>query len=400
MGRASVCGPKPSRTARCPGRRRGKRHQRPGRWRRTAARRCSGPGVAGSRRWASRRMTAWKWTTPRAWYSATLTYRMRSARAESLGDAREAGELAGQVGGEPAPQVTGAGVEQHRGLVVVAVAAHRPAEPGIVFDVAGRAGDVAAVRAAAGLGVAAGSAGQDGLAAHPPGVDRPERGGGEGREHARMSGDRFGDAFAAGQTGADELAGVALVDRRAGRADRLAAVAARDVQHSPGLGRSVVDGGGLAGGAVDGLDVAVQTDGVRAGARVASWRSQVRKSPQATVSVVSSASAPAPEPDRFGGESGCRGRVGHWLPQRCWAAWRVMPSRGRFGPGVAPLAQALDGLGRWRCRSRRRDRACRPGRRCRLRRCGGCRRAERGGRTRRTRRSRQVAAAAWVSTVP
>ena len=128
-------------------------------------------------------------------------------------DAREAGELAGQVGGEPAPQVTRAGVEQHGGLVVVAVAAHRPAEPGIVFDVPGRAGDVAAVRAAPGLGVAAGSAGQHGLAAHAPGVDRPERGCGEGGEHARVRGDGLGDAFAAGETGADELPGVPLVDR-------------------------------------------------------------------------------------------------------------------------------------------------------------------------------------------
>jgi hypothetical protein len=31
----------------------------------------------------SKRMTAWKWTTPRAWYSATLTYRMRT-RARSV----------------------------------------------------------------------------------------------------------------------------------------------------------------------------------------------------------------------------------------------------------------------------------------------------------------------------
>ena len=135
--------------------------------------------------------------------------------------------MAGQVGGEPAPQVGRVGVEQHGGFVVVAVAAHRLAEPGIVLDVAGRAGDVAAVRAAAGVGVAAGAAGQHGLAAHPAGVDRAEGGGGEGGEHARVRGDRLGDALAAGQARADELAGVALVDGRAGRADGFAAVAAR-----------------------------------------------------------------------------------------------------------------------------------------------------------------------------
>ena len=145
-----------------------------------------------------------------------------------LGHPGQPGQAAGQVGGEPAPQVGRVGVEQHRGLVVVAVAAHGLAEAGVGLDVAGRAGDVAAVRAAACLGVAAGTAGQDGLAAHPPGVDRAERRRGEGGEHARVPGDRLGDALAAGETGADELAGVALVDGRAGRADGLAAVAARD----------------------------------------------------------------------------------------------------------------------------------------------------------------------------
>jgi hypothetical protein len=45
-----------------------------------------------------------------------------------------------------------------------------------------------------------------------------------------VSGDGAGDAFAAEEPGADELAGVALVDGRAGRADGFAAVAARDRQ--------------------------------------------------------------------------------------------------------------------------------------------------------------------------
>ena len=46
------------------------------------------------------------------------------------------------------------------------------------------------------------------------------------------AGDRLGDALASGEPGADELAGVALVDRRAGRADGLAAVAA--ARRTPG----------------------------------------------------------------------------------------------------------------------------------------------------------------------
>ena len=139
---------------------------------------------------------------------------MRSGGAQLLaGDPGQPGQVPGQVGGEPAPQVPRVGVEQHGGLIVVAVAAHRLAEAGILFDVPGRAGDVPAVRAAARMGVTAGAARQDGLAAHPPGVDRAERGGGEGGEHARVRGDRLGDALAACETRADELPGVALVDR-------------------------------------------------------------------------------------------------------------------------------------------------------------------------------------------
>jgi len=81
------------------------------------------------------------------------------------------------------------------------------------------------VRAAPLPVVAARTARQHCLAAHPPGVDRAERGRGEGGEYARVRGDLVGDAFAAGEPGADELAGVALVDLGAGRADSFAAVA-------------------------------------------------------------------------------------------------------------------------------------------------------------------------------
>ena len=70
----------------------------------------------------------------------------------------------------------------------------------------------------------------------------------------------LGDALAPGQARADELAGVALVDGGAGRADRFAAVAACDVQHSPGLCRGVVNRGEFACSQVDGLDAAMQPD--------------------------------------------------------------------------------------------------------------------------------------------
>ena len=125
------------------------------------------------------------------------------------------------------------------------------------------------MRAAALVSVAAGAARQ-----HPSawpsasGVHRPEAGRGEGGEHARMTGDRFGHAFAAGQAGSDDLAGVVLVDLGARRAGFFAAVAAGNQQNLTGFGVGVVDEPGLAGGAVNGLDVALQPDGVGAVAGV------------------------------------------------------------------------------------------------------------------------------------
>jgi hypothetical protein len=119
-------------------------------------------------------------------------------------------------------------VEQHVPGVVIAVRALRRPEPRIVGMVVARAGQVAPVRAAPVVSVAAGAAGQ--LAAVPAGADRvhwAKAWCGEGREHARMRADRVGDALAAGEPGPDDLPGVALVHLGAGRADVLAAVAAR-----------------------------------------------------------------------------------------------------------------------------------------------------------------------------
>jgi hypothetical protein len=98
------------------------------------------------------------------------------------------------------------------------------------------------VRAAAVLGVAAGAAGQAAAAAAGTvGVQRADPGRGQRGEHARMGGDGFRDAGAAGQPGPDDLPGVALVHLRAGGAGVLAAVAARDAQHPAGLVRGVED---------------------------------------------------------------------------------------------------------------------------------------------------------------
>ena len=152
-------------------------------------------GVAGRGGWqsspgASRRMMAWKWTTPRAWNSATLTNRTRDLLAQGLlGEAGQAGQLAGQVDGEPAPQFGGVGVEQDVPGVVVAVRAQRLAERGS----SGRwvRGQESPGRAGSGVaGVAAGAAGQlAAAAAGAGGVDRAEAGRGEGGEDARVGGD-------------------------------------------------------------------------------------------------------------------------------------------------------------------------------------------------------------------
>ena len=165
------------------------------------------------------------------------------------------------------------------------------------------------MRAAPSLGVAAGAARQHGLAAHPAGVHRAERRRGESGEHARVRGDGLGDALAAGQSGPDELPGIPLVHRRAGRADRLAAVAAGDVQHSPVLGGGVVDRGGLAAGQVDGVDAAAQPDRVRAvaaGGELAFPGAEV--SPGDGVGVVGGRPG-SRAGQRFGTQGGCRGHV-------------------------------------------------------------------------------------------
>ena len=121
------------------------------------------------------------------------------------------------------------------------------------------------MRAAPVVRVAARAAGQAAAtAAGADGMHRAEAGRGQRGEHARMLGHRFGDALAAGQPGPDDLPGVALVHLRAGRADVLAAVAARDPQHTARLAGGVIDRGDLAGRPVDGVDAAVQAHRVGA----------------------------------------------------------------------------------------------------------------------------------------
>jgi len=177
-----------------------------------------------------------------------------------LGEASPARQMAGQISGEPAPQLARVSIEEDGSLIVVAIGAQRPAESGISLVVAARAGDVAAVRAAAFLVIPARPARQHGLAAHAPRVHRAEGRGSQGREHARMPGHRLRDALAAGEPGEDQLAGVLLVDPRAGQTHTFAAVAARHQQHTARLGDGVVHEPPLSGGQIDGVEAAFEPD--------------------------------------------------------------------------------------------------------------------------------------------
>src|SRR5215470_15714904 len=100
-----------------------------------------------------------------------------------------------QGDGEAPPELGGAGVEQDRAGVVIAVRAQRLTEPGIVAGVAVWTGHASAVRAD--LDAAARTAAQETAVFLPGQVDRAERGRGEGSEHTWVGGDTLGDALAA-----------------------------------------------------------------------------------------------------------------------------------------------------------------------------------------------------------
>jgi hypothetical protein len=80
-----------------------------------------------------------------------------------------------------------------------------------------------------------------------------------------VSGDGFRNALAAGQAGADELERVAPVGLGTARADGIATVAARLVDHPVGQVVGVNVGGDLAGRGVDVAERAAQQDGTGAG---------------------------------------------------------------------------------------------------------------------------------------
>jgi hypothetical protein len=254
-------------------------------------------------------------------------------------------------------------VPYHVGGVVVAVRAQRLSEPGIIAGVPGEAcggtamfafGRVAASVAGLGLAAAAGLV-RAGVLADRAGVDRAEGRGGEGDEYCRVSGDVRGDAFAADQPGADDVVGIAAVGLGAAGARGGSPVSAglvdRPVRHADrGDGAQQ-----FAGYGVDVLDVAVQPDGAGAcrgrpdviepgvvsGAVESGEYAFVAEH---GVDVGSGVRPRARSRAGSGHESQHRAGSGHGQPpsarvllvsvtgsgvspQRCWAPWRVMPSR-------------------------------------------------------------------------
>jgi hypothetical protein len=126
-------------------------------------------------------MTAWKWMTPRRWYSATLV--------NGVGQSGAGGEQPRQVHRRATPQLGGEGVEQDGAGGVVTLLAQRRADDLVVAGVdAGADGRLAVfaplpfpfAQRVARPAPAGGAAG---------GVHEPERWCGERREHGRVLGD-------------------------------------------------------------------------------------------------------------------------------------------------------------------------------------------------------------------
>ena len=154
-----------------------------------------------------------------------------------VGQPHLAGQTAAQGHRETAPQFRGAGVEQHRAGVVVAVGAQRLPKQRVIPRVSVGARQPDTVRTE--FTAPTGTAPKELAVFLPMKVDRAERGRGQCCEHARVLRDRARDTFAAGQSGADHLVGVSAIVLRARRALGGAAGLAGDRQDAAGL----VDGG-------------------------------------------------------------------------------------------------------------------------------------------------------------
>jgi hypothetical protein len=151
---------------------------------------CEHLGVRGRRGGTS----AWKCSSPRCWYSATMAYwTVATSPSRTAGYPERVRDQPAQGDAEPSPQVRCPPLPHHVRVVVVAVAAQRLSPHRVVFAVPPVAGprptmDASATwrrfghRVTAVVGVAA------------PG-HRTERRPGHGREHQRVVGHRVRDAL-------------------------------------------------------------------------------------------------------------------------------------------------------------------------------------------------------------
>jgi hypothetical protein len=173
---------------------------------------------------ASSRMTAWKWTAPRRWYSATLANDTRTSRRSSPSDspASWARRGTGRWSSATTTAPPGRSTAPARRPGSRTGTAARPA--------LGRQGRGGASSPPAGHADTSGPAGRGGRAAPtcpaPAGCARGRSSGREGHEQPRVGGHGVGDALAATEASGQELEAVGLVGRRAGGAHRGAAVAA------------------------------------------------------------------------------------------------------------------------------------------------------------------------------
>ena len=265
----------------------------------------------------SRRTRAWKWTTPRSWYSATLAYcTVATSASRVAGTPQGLGDQPAQGDGEPAPQVRCPPLPHQRARrsrssrrTAAAPAPGRPRR-GVARQVRGRPCSQVGSLPAWGW-------------QRRPWSRRPWTGPNEGAVRvANTSGfsrHRLGHGLAAGDPGPDQLEHVRGVQPRAGRALAGAAVAAADVGDPEWLLLAAVGRHDLAGGGVDRLRAAAQPDrlgtvpdpGQRLGPGVEVPRRPAGRRPAARSAADSggrSSGAASPNPGNASGASAGQGR--------------------------------------------------------------------------------------------
>ncbi len=219
----------------------------------------------------SARMTAWMWTRPRRWYSTIFHVGEPDLGFQRV--PRPAGQFRqrpGELEGEAPPEVADRSLPDHGPRIVVAVPAQRSPDPFIILTMTGetRCGTAMLTGGRTPWMTRSGPGCGRPLADR---VDGPEAGRGQRGEDPGMRHDGVRDAFAAIESGSDQLIGVALVQPGAGGADRATAVAAAHEDDAAGGGAAVEGGHQFPGTGVGGAGVSGQVDGVGAAPMRATW---------------------------------------------------------------------------------------------------------------------------------